>query len=64
MVTFAIMTEDAMRVQGPPQGQWTREDWEKQDHEAGIRYELMLRAVVKFLPQPRGLTPLLVQESA
>lgn len=41
MVTFAIMTEDAMRVQGPPQGQWTREDWEQQDHGAGIRYEII-----------------------
>jgi Uma2 family endonuclease len=41
MVTFAIMTEDAMRVKGPPQGHWTREDWEQQDHEAGIRYEII-----------------------
>jgi Uma2 family endonuclease len=41
MTTFAIMTENAVRVQGPPQGAWTAEDWERLEWETDERYEII-----------------------
>jgi len=41
MVTFAMLTDDKLRVRGPKQGQWTRADWETLPHGDGNRYEII-----------------------
>jgi Uma2 family endonuclease len=41
MVTFAIMTENEAVVQGPPQGHWTREDWEQLPKDDNRKYEII-----------------------
>jgi Uma2 family endonuclease len=41
MFTLAVLTEDAMLVKGPPQGQWASSDWEELDHGDGTRYEII-----------------------
>lgn len=52
MTAYVIAIDSAPRVDGPPQGQWTYEDWEKLDHSLH-RYEVIHRALyVTTAPGP------------
>ncbi|MCC6613732.1 MAG: Uma2 family endonuclease [Anaerolineae bacterium] len=59
MVTLAIPTESAVRVEGPPQGQWTRADWERLPDD-GNRYEI-IEGVVYMSTSPSAFHQWILQ---